>query len=202
MRVIMVVVKVAVGVFLFFLGVAIFFAATKEFEKDSWKVPQTKVAAKKKAPAPTVVPAKKGGGQWTVSDTHDSMTGRDGVTLQVFARNTQQDKFGRPISASLYLQCANSRTDVFVNTDTFVSTHSVPVMHRIDAGAPATKQWRVSTDYEALFAPQAIGLIKSMKDGTEFRVRFTPHGESSVEFLFPIAGLDWHLGEFRKACAW
>ncbi|MFA7320562.1 MAG: type VI secretion system-associated protein TagO [Dokdonella sp.] len=142
------------------------------------------------------------GGAWEIAESTDSMTGKKAITLQTPAQRFEQDKYGRRVVGRLYVRCANSKTEVAVMTDTFISTNPTAVMYRIDEGTPKTREWLVSTDYQAVFAPQAVSLVKAMQGASDFRVRFTPHGESPMEFYFTIAGLEVYVPKLRKACGW
>lgn len=145
---------------------------------------------------------KEGGGAWKRTASKDSMSGKQSITLEMPASRFASDKYGRKIRSSLIVQCRDSRTAVIVNTDTFLSTQGIQVTHKIDGGKPVTRTWSASTDYQAMFAPQAIGLLKAMQSADDLLVRLTPHGESPIEFHYTIAGLQNYVPEIRKACDW
>lgn len=205
MGVIKSIVKVIVGIFLLAVGIGIFIATKSAVEHTDAKMDRARTGQAKPATAPksAAVPEPvRQGGAWRASTTEDTMTGKKGYSVRMPATDPSKDKYGRPFLAELVVRCDNAETAVMVNTNQFISTHEVPVMHKIDGAAPVTTTWAVSTDYEAVFAPKAVALVKAMKDGKDFRARFTPHGESPTEFHFDITGLDFHVVELRKACGW
>jgi hypothetical protein len=145
---------------------------------------------------------RKGGGAWQASESTDSMTGKAEIVLRMPASRFEKDKRGRRVSANLFVQCADGRTGVIVSTDTFISTSATSVISRIDERPAKTQPWRVSTDYQGLFSPQAVSYVKALGDADQFRVRFVPHGESPMEFSFTVAGLEAYVPKLRKACGW
>lgn len=142
------------------------------------------------------------GGAWDVSESKDAMSSKTNVVLSTPAQRFGKDKFGRNIKATLLIQCQQNQTGLVVSLSDFISTRAVMVESRIDKKPSQTRQWDISTDYQAVFAPSAIPTIKALESAEMFVVRITPHGESPMDFPFAVSGLSVHLPKVRKACSW
>lgn len=166
-------------------------------------------------PSPTLTPAAQAeameavkkrfiaeGGAWKVSTKPDAMSGRENVFLNMPAAQYGKDKFGRNVEATLIVQCSNNQTGVAVSLSDFISNQPVPVASRIDSAKARTQNWSISTDYQGVFAPNAIALLKELAKAETFTVRLTPHGESPMDFQFTVTGLQVHLPKVQKACGW
>lgn len=142
------------------------------------------------------------GGAWEISERKDEMTSKSNIVLSTPSQSYGKDKFGRNVKATLIVQCQNNKTALVVALSDFISTHAVPVESRIDQQKAQSAQWQISTDYQGVFAPNAIARIKALENAEALTIRLTPHGESPMTFPFTVAGLATHLPKVRAACGW
>lgn len=145
---------------------------------------------------------RKSGGSWSVQMRADRITGGANVFISTPAQQFGKTKYGRRVTASLVAACQSNRTGLYLETDTFLSNDAISVTYRVGDKPAQTSSWQASTDFQAAFAPGAVGMLKTLTTVDEFRVRLTPYGESPMDFTFVVTSLDMHLPKLRKACHW
>lgn len=108
--------------------------------------------------------------------------------------------------ASLMTACRNNQTEFYIDWDRYVTTGGIdarqPVTYRIDQKPAVTSNWQISTDFEATFAPRAIGLLRNLKGATSFIVATVPYGATEVRVTFDIAGINQVIEDIAARCGW
>jgi type VI secretion system protein VasI len=180
---------------------------SEQFKSIPSAPPQT--SASRSAPAPAIPAAPKSpprSGKWTVSQDTSAMDDSKGVTFSLEGEN--------PIVAWLKIQtptlivrCKEKRTDVYMVTGTAASVesgdvegHTVRV--RFDGAAAQRQRWSQSTNNEALFAPNAVQMARSIAKAKIVRFEFTPFNASPAIATFDVSGFDQHIGRVAAACGW
>src|ERR1700723_2399828 len=102
--------------------------------------------------------------------------------------------------ASMTISCAEHKTEAYVETDTVVDNGAV--RGRFDQSAPVRQGWRRSTDYKALFAPDAITFARELTAAKTFTIEFTPFQEGARTLSFDVANLEPKLQKVSGACDW
>jgi invasion protein IalB len=129
-------------------------------------------------------------GEWTVSASTNQIDNTPEVVLQ---------KSGSDDS-SLTIRCAERKTEVYVDTGGVVDSGSVRI--RLDQSAPMSQEWSRSTDYKALFAPDAIAFSRKLRQAKTFLFEFTPFQERPRDISFDLSGLDSRLQRISDSCNW
>ncbi|MET4636188.1 hypothetical protein ABIE08_004146 [Kaistia defluvii] len=76
---------------------------------------------------------------------------------------------------------------------------------RIDDFGRKTGAWQISSDHEAAGlwnGANAIPFIRTLLNREVLAMRVVPYGESPVETVFQIAGLQDKIAELQAACSW
>lgn len=121
------------------------------------------------------------------------------VHMMVAALNQQESQKGR---AALVLSCDGGTTDVYVIWRQYLGTYDLDVTWRIGSETDVSESWSLSTDSEAIFAPEPIQLIKRMMTHELFLIKTSPFGSSPVTLQFNTAGLEKEVAPLREACSW
>ena len=96
-------------------------------------------------------------------------------------------KSGTP---SLLIRYKEKEFSCFINYGFFLGTESTEVTHRLDQGQPVTRDWSISTDHEAIFAPgDEKAFVGTLMRASTMVVRLTPFSESPVTTTFDLRGL-------------
>jgi type VI secretion system VasI family protein len=110
------------------------------------------------------------------------------------------------VTPTLFARCSDSKTNVFVNWDRFITSGGVDneqqVSYRIDDKKVVRTDWLMSTDFEATFSNNAVALLKALKGGKQLRVSTIPYGDNEVQASFDITGIDVVVADIAKRCGW
>lgn len=144
----------------------------------------------------------KGKGKWmtklSTSPIDDSQT----VKLVLVSSDTYVDGYGKQIRPTLVVKCQENRTSVYINYKNFISTKSTTVTVRFDKEKATTQSWGVSSDHQAVFAPNGVSLAKSLMMHERLVVRLIPYSEDPVTTSFDLLGLYQAIVPLRKSCHW
>lgn len=130
------------------------------------------------------------GTEWILSDSVDKMDNTAIVTLT---------KLGTSGSA-LVIRCAKRQTEAYVNTDTVVDDSAIRM--KFDQSTPARQVWTRSTDYKALFSPDAVTFSRKLANSKTFLFEFTPFQEGARTIVFDVSNLAPKLERISEACNW
>ena len=119
--------------------------------------------------------------------------------MMITAENQLESQKGR---AALVLSCEGGVTDVYVIWRQYLGTYDLDVTWRVGSNPDVTESWSLSTDSEAIFAPEPVQLIKHMMANELFLIKTSPFGSSPVTLHFNTAGLEKEVAPLREACSW
>lgn len=107
----------------------------------------------------------------------------------------------------LTLRCQERKTELYIDTGMQVATdygepHHSTIRLRFDQAKAISSRFSKSTDGEALFAPNAISLIREMLTDQTMIFEFSPYNSGRATASFQISGIETKIGELRKACQW
>ena len=109
----------------------------------------------------------------------------------------------RPV---LTLRCWQGKTGAFVNwresLGTSFLTNTREVSYRIGDNDSVQDGWSVSTNEEAVFAPEPIEFIQSMIGEDTLSMRVWPRDGDPLNATFDITGVDAAVLEIRNVCGW
>lgn len=128
--------------------------------------------------------------EWLLNESTNKMDNTPEVALQ---------KSGSD-GSSLTIRCTEHKTEAYVNTKTVVDGGAVRV--RFDQSAPERQGWERSTDYRALFAPDAMTFARTLAQARTFLFEFTPFQQRERAVSFDVSGLDAKLTKISDACDW
>jgi hypothetical protein len=136
---------------------------------------------------------------WQLVAGSDLVDGSETVHMMVAAENRMESQ-REP--AALVLSCEGGTTDAYVIWRQYLGTYNPDVTWRVGSDPDVTETWRLSTDNEAIFAPEPVKLIKHMMANEHFLIKTSPFGSSPVTLLFNTNGLETEVTPLREACAW
>jgi hypothetical protein len=138
-------------------------------------------------PAPLTAKADN---DWELVDTTDPMDNTPKITLMKSGTNDSE----------LIIRCAKHKTEAFINTKKVIDNGEVRI--KFDQGQPLRQSWSKSTDYTALFAPDAISFARELADAKTFMIEFTPFQEGERSISFDVLNLGPKLKPISDACNW
>jgi type VI secretion system protein VasI len=143
---------------------------------------------------------------WTVSHSKSDMDDSPIILIYKDA-NAPVSAWLKEVKPSLNIRCKENETNVSFDADTnFTPVYGeygrVSVRIRIDDGKAVSQLWFESTDGEAAFSPNAVGLLRQLQNAKTFRVEFNPYNGGLVTAEFDVRGLKPHLEEVAKTCHW
>ena len=150
----------------------------------------------------TVAPAMRTSGpRWIVSGP--SRRAGTGVMFEL-AADEEVDVWRKRVRPVLTVRCANE-TEVFVWTQSAASIeptgqHTVQVS--FDDGGTAAEMWEHSVDHDALFAPNAKGLLHQIAAAHRMSFTFSPFNAPAALVRFSVAGFEEQLKSAAKTCGW
>lgn len=143
---------------------------------------------------------------WHVSRSSSKMDDTPSFSVSKDAQNSVQAWLKR-VTPTLVLRCRENKTDVIFNADTnfnpvYGEYNKASIRYRLDDKKAQSQYWSESTDGDAVFAPQAISLLKSMRGAETLKIEFIPFNENPATVEFDLRGLEPHLNEIAKTCGW
>ena len=155
----------------------------------------------------TSTPAPISKGKWDLSYSVSPMDDSRTVVLKLDAENVIQ---GWPDNTELpymIIRCKENKTELYIRTGMSAMPeyglyNENTVRIRVDDNKPYKERWSESTDNEALFAPNAIGLAKKLNKAERMLFEFTPYNSNSQLAEFDVRGLNYYLSEIADTCNW
>ncbi len=154
------------------------------------------------SPAPVIEVEEGFTGNWRTELTESAMDDSRGATLLLQSSNTFADSIGRPISAHLVIRCSENTTNLYINFGRFLGSSSSQIRFRIDDQPPRSETWSLSTNSEAMFANNDIGLIRQLMPAHSLVVQTTPYGSNPIQATFTLDGLLNAISPVQQACGW
>jgi type VI secretion system protein VasI len=144
----------------------------------------------------------KGKGKWRVREDKSAIDDSVNVYLSISANESIKSGYNtaRP---SLYLRCAENKTNIFLTWDLYLGLDETRMLIRFDKQKAKTSTWSISTDNKAVFVQGSdIKFAKEMMKHDKLLTQVTPYGESPVMATFDIRGLSEAIIPLRKTCHW
>lgn len=137
--------------------------------------------------------------RWQLVVESDPQGGSKTVHMMIAALNRLESQKDH---AALVLSCDSGTTDVYVIWRQYLGTYDLDVTWRVGSDPDVSETWSLSTDNEAIFAPEPVRLIKHMMSNELFLIKTSPFGSSPVTLQFNTAGLGKEVAPLREACSW
>jgi hypothetical protein len=137
--------------------------------------------------------------RWHRVISADPADGSRTVHMMIAAENRLQPQKDR---AALILGCEDGTTNVYVIWRQYLGSYDLDVTWRVGSGEEVTEQWSLSTDNEAIFAPEPVTLIKSMLANEVFLIKTAPFGSGPETMIFNTAGLEAEIPVLQENCDW
>lgn len=128
--------------------------------------------------------------EWVLVDSVDKMDNTPIVSLTKSGTN----------DSTLVIRCAKHKTEAYINTDTVVDNGAVRI--KFDQSPPIRQSWTRSTDYKALFSPDAVTFSRELANAKTFMFEFTPFQEGARSASFDVLNLAPKLQRLSEACDW
>jgi hypothetical protein len=127
-----------------------------------------------------------------------------GVMFEL-AADEDIDIWRKRVRPVLTVRCSAKETEVFVMTQSAASIeptgqHTVQVS--FDSGGAASEMWEHSVDHDALFAPNAKGLLHQIAGAHRMSFTFSPFNAPPALVHFSVAGFEEQLKSAAKTCGW
>ncbi|MCB9964942.1 MAG: hypothetical protein H6855_02525 [Rhodospirillales bacterium] len=143
---------------------------------------------------------------WSVNRSQSKMDDTASISVAKEAKNSVQ-AWLKQVTPVLVIRCRENTTDVIFNaqssfTPVYGEYDKASIRYRIDDKKAVSQYWGESTDNDAAFAPNAISLLRQMKDAEMLRIEFNPFNSNPATVEFDLRGLRPHLEEVAKTCHW
>ncbi len=145
--------------------------------------------------------------KWTVERGRSSFDDSPTVELQLEAESTISGWPNKVETPVLVLRCKEHKTEAYIRTGMAANVEygrvdEATVRIRLDRDSARETITSESTDHEALFFREPIGLIRSMLKHEQLTFGFTPFNSSAVQTTFDLRGLDAAVVPLRESCGW
>lgn len=140
-------------------------------------------------------------GKWKLTESTSPIDDSKTIKLSL----TTKDKVRAGIQSGspiLILRCMEDKTSLYVDWGTFISTADPRITLRVDKDKATSEYWRVASNHEVSFSPNAIPAIKSMVGKNNLMLQVTPFSDQTYTVNFDITGLDNAIKPLRDACNW
>ena len=143
-----------------------------------------------------------GVGKWSVTTEQSPIDDTMNVYLSLEAEDVINTGYEliRPV---LHLRCAEDKTTLYIVWNLYLGSGSILVLTRFDHEKASYRNWNISTDNKAIFAPgRDTRYAKKLMKHDMLLVRLTPSGRSPVTAAFDLSGLAAAIQPLQKACHW
>ena len=142
----------------------------------------------------------KGKDKWVVSEDISPVDDSKKVTLMLDAEELIRGSFNS-YKPTMVLRCSENTTNAYVVMGVFLGSDRIKVLSRLDKQKATKRNWGISTDHKAIFAPGGnIKYIKNIMKHDKLLVQMTPYGANTVMTTFDIKGLKEAVKPLRDAC--
>lgn len=145
-------------------------------------------------------------GFWQMSEK----TAADGIKstyMRVESNNTVASKNGTERQVAFVIKCTPGKTDAFLDWKAPViegiksaSSATQLINYYTDGKTKSAENWEISTDKQALFAPDAIAFIRNLMKNNKLTFEFASYGNAVQSAHFDIKGIDAVVDTIVKAC--
>ena len=159
----------------------------------------SEIASRVGANQPTVPYAAK----WEYFQSKDAM---DDTVTTILTRGADQEvttQFAK-VRPDIIFRCRQNTFDAYINVhssaDYDYETHRSNVRLRFDENTAVSEKWDVSTDREALFAPNAKTFLNSLLQANSLRFEWPQSGGGRAVATFNRGDLGVQVAKFAKDC--
>ena len=121
------------------------------------------------------------------------------VQMMITAENQFPSQTDLP---AMVLSCQTGQTEAYIIWRQYLGAYDLDVTWRSGSETEITETWSLSTDSEAIFAPDAINFIKQMMLHDVMLVKAAPFGTAPLTLVFNTDRLAEEISELREACNW
>jgi len=144
--------------------------------------------------------------KWHVKRETSRMDDGTNVIVSLEAASAISGWPRKTYTPSLILRCKEKRTEAYIVTgmspQVEYGTDGATVTLRFDKEKATKYHTSKSTNGEALFFGQSVGLIKNMLRHTILLFEFVPFNSSPVMTTFDLRGLADAIKPLRETCKW
>lgn len=144
--------------------------------------------------------------KWHVSKETSRLDDSTNVIISLDADSPISGWPRKTHTPSLVLRCKEKKTEAYIVTgmspQVEYGTDGATVTLRFDKEKATKYRTSKSTDGEALFFGQSIGLIKKMLGHTTLLFEFVPFNSSPTMTTFDLRGLNDAIRPLRDTCKW
>lgn len=144
--------------------------------------------------------------KWRVTKKSSQIDDSTNVIVSLDADSSIFGWPGKTYKPSLILRCKEGKTDAYIVTgmspQVEYGTDGATITLRFDKEKATRYQTSKSTDGEALFLSQSVGLIKKMLQHSSLLFEFIPFNSSPVITTFDLRGLSEAVKPLRDTCKW
>lgn len=107
---------------------------------------------------------------------------------------------------TLVIKCKHGHTDVYLDWKSRLlpqytgGTLKQPLMYQMDASEQINSNWELSTDRQAIFAPDPIEFVKALKKHDRLIFYITPQHDIAQTLVHDITGLNSALEVLVREC--
>lgn len=180
---------------------------SKKLDVSQPKVPT--VAVTPPPASPTVLPAPAPApkiSKWRIDKETSKIDDSSNIFLMLEAESSISGWLNKTHTPELTIRCKEHKTEVYIETGMSSSveygTDGATVILRFDKEKAKSYNTGKSTDGEALFFSQSVGLIKQMLSHSTMLFQFTPFNSSPVMTTFDLSGISEAIKPLRETCKW
>lgn len=141
-------------------------------------------------------------GSWKTATQKSKLDDSQNVYIALQADEPIQTPYKGMIYPKMIVRCAENKTSMIISFDTFLSNDDIKVMYRIDKEKARTVWWNVTTDFDSLYVPNPIPLLRKLKDEDQIYIKVTPYGQNPISANFYVHGLFNAIKSVQDACGW
>ena len=144
--------------------------------------------------------------KWRVDKETSKIDDSSNIFLMLNAESSISGWLNKTHTPELTIRCKEHKTEVYIETGMSSSveygTDGATVILRFDKEKAKSYNTGKSTDGEALFFSQSVGLIKQMLSHSTMLFQFTPFNSSPVMTTFDLSGISEVIKPLRETCKW
>jgi type VI secretion system protein VasI len=141
-------------------------------------------------------------GSWKTATQKSKLDDSQNVIIGIDADEPIQTPYKGMVYPRLMIRCAENKTSMIVSFDTFLSNDDIKVTYRIDKEKARNVWWNVTTDFDSLYVPNPIPLLRKLKDEDQIFIQVTPYGQKPISANFYVHGLFNAIKPVQEACGW
>ncbi len=141
-------------------------------------------------------------GSWRTTTQRSKIDDSQNVIIGLQADEPIQTPYKGMVYPKLMIRCAENKTSMIVSFDMFLNNDETKVTYRIDKEKAKTVWWNVTSDFDSLYIPNPIPLIRQLKDEDQIYIQVTPYGQGTISANFYVHGLLNAIKPIQEACGW